>query len=252
MAPGESRYRILRTISDQGATEILEAVALGAGSFERRVVMKRARPEARSEDPEFVERFLDEARIASQLHHANVVSVLDFGVGEGGAPFLVMDFVDGLDVGALTKRGLAQGRPITPSIAVHVTREIAHGLAYAHAALDREGQPLGIVHRDIAPGNVLISWDGDVLLTDFGIARAHARATRTAVGRDQGHARLHGARADHWVGTSTCAPTCTGWARCCTGCSPGAAPRTAWTWRRVRGVSVSSTRPRLRRCSGWC
>ena len=84
MAPGESRYRILRTISDQGATEILEAVALGAGSFERRVVMKRARPEARSEDPEFVERFLDEARIASQLHHANVVSVLDFGVGEGG------------------------------------------------------------------------------------------------------------------------------------------------------------------------
>jgi serine/threonine protein kinase len=186
MAPGESRYRILRTISDQGATEILEAVALGAGSFERRVVMKRARPEARSEDPEFVERFLDEARIASQLHHANVVSVLDFGVGEGGAPFLVMDFVDGLDVGALTKRGLAQGRPITPSIAVHVTREIAHGLAYAHAALDREGQPLGIVHRDIAPGNVLISWDGDVLLTDFGIARAHARATRTAVGETKG------------------------------------------------------------------
>jgi serine/threonine-protein kinase len=186
MAPGESRYRILRTISDQGATEILEAVALGAGSFERRVVMKRARPEVRSEDPEFVERFLDEARIASQLHHANVVSVLDFGVGEGGAPFLVMDFVDGLDVGALTKRGLAQGRPITPSIAVHVTREIAHGLAYAHAAQDREGQPLGIVHRDIAPGNVLVSWDGDVLLTDFGIARAHARATRTAVGETKG------------------------------------------------------------------
>lgn len=186
MPPGESRYRILRTISDQGATEILEAVALGAGSFERRVVMKRARPEVRSEDPEFVERFLDEARIASQLHHANVVSVLDFGVGPDGAPFLVMDFVDGLDVGALTKRGQAQGRPITPSIAVHVTREIAHGLAYAHAALDREGQPLGIVHRDIAPGNVLVSWDGDVLLTDFGIARAHARATRTAVGETKG------------------------------------------------------------------
>lgn len=186
MAPGESRYRILRTISDQGATEILEAVALGAGSFERRVVMKRARPEVRSEDPEFVERFLDEARIASQLHHANVVSVLDFGVGDDGAPFLVMDFVDGLDVGALSKRGLAERRPMTPSIAVHVAREIAHGLAYAHAALGRDGQPLGIVHRDIAPGNVLVSWDGDVLLTDFGIARAHARATRTAVGETKG------------------------------------------------------------------
>ena len=164
--------------------EVFEGVALGAGGFRRRVAIKRMLRE-RSFDAAFGRMFLDEARIASQLHHANIVGVLDYGVSEG-LPFQVLDYVEGMDAGRLRERGAAMGAPLPVEVALYVVTQIAHALAYAHAAVDGDGQPLGIIHRDVSPGNILVSWSGDVKLTDFGIAFAKGRLETTIAGTTKG------------------------------------------------------------------
>jgi serine/threonine-protein kinase len=125
--------------------------------------------------------FLDEARIASHLHHANIVSVLDYGIADG-LPFQVLELVDGLDL----QSALALGKPLPPELALHVCTEVAYALSHAHGAHGPDGQPLGIVHRDVKPANILVSYDGDVKLGDFGIAFARDRLQRTEVGITKG------------------------------------------------------------------
>ncbi|MCA9707169.1 MAG: protein kinase, partial [Myxococcales bacterium] len=178
------RYRVLRPLGEGGMAEVLEAVAVGAEGFERRVAIKRLRPGC-EHDGGLVGMFLDEARIASRLHHANIVSVLDYGVVDG-LPFQVRELVDGLDAGKLWARGQERGQPLPLPLALHVGTTIAHALHHAHQARDGQGRPLGIVHRDVSPGNILISWDGDVLLADFGIAFAEQRSERTRTGVAKG------------------------------------------------------------------
>lgn len=157
--------------------EVFEAELVGELGFVRKVAIKRMLESAVA-DPVIAQRFLDEARIASRLHHANIVSVVDLGLLDG-LPFQVLELVDGIDTHQLLQR---TGGTIPLPAALAITAGVAHALDHAHTATDEHGVPFGIVHRDVKPSNVLVAWSGDVKLGDFGIAVAHDRAARTEAG----------------------------------------------------------------------
>jgi serine/threonine-protein kinase len=153
--------------------QVVEAVACGLDGFERRVAIKRLLPEHAGSD-ERRRMFFEEARIGSRLHHGGIVSIFDYGLIDG-SEFLAMDFVDGLDTLRAVKGASAEVVPMSEGIALHVVAEIGHALAYVHDLRDENGRVLGIVHRDVSPPNILLSWDGDVKLCDFGIALSARR-----------------------------------------------------------------------------
>jgi len=157
--------------------EVFEAELAGDLGFVRKVAIKRMLDSAAA-DPSCAKRFLDEAVIASRLHHANVISVVDLGLLDD-RPFQVLEYVDGIDAQHLLQRA---GGKLPLEIALAIASDVAHALDHAHTAVDADGLPLGIVHRDVKPSNVLLSWGGDVKLGDFGIATAHDRAATTEVG----------------------------------------------------------------------
>src|SRR3954468_22704706 len=177
--PRPGRYRILRKIADGGMAEIFLASQRGAEGFERPVVLKRIL-QALVADPQFRNMLIDEAHVAMSLTHSNIAQVLDLGHARGRY-FLVLEFVDGWDLNFLIKRVADAGFPIPPPIALYISAEVCRALSYAHAKT-RDGKALGIVHRDISPHNVLISEQGEVKLTDFGIAKAMGRRERTGAG----------------------------------------------------------------------
>ena len=164
--------------------EVFDAVATGASGFERRVAVKRMRAD-KTDEPAFLRMFLDEARIASRLHHGNIVSVIDYGVADG-EPFQVLEYVDGLNMTQLCKTARTRGIPVPAALALHVCAEVAHALEHAHSATDDEGRSLGIVHRDVSPANIMVSRSGDVKLTDFGIALGRDRSEQTEAGVTKG------------------------------------------------------------------
>ncbi|HEU4731557.1 MAG TPA: serine/threonine-protein kinase, partial [Kofleriaceae bacterium] len=164
-APRPVRYRLGRRIAAGGMGEVFLAEAVGEGAFSREVAVKRALPGRLESSPEAEAMFIEEARLSGLLSHPNVVSVLDFGRGEDGAPFLVMEYVDGVTLADLAKTG-----PIPYPLAIFVAGEMLSGLAHAHA-LPRPGRVRGMVHRDVTPHNVLLSWEGAVKIADFGIAK---------------------------------------------------------------------------------
>ncbi|HTJ44511.1 MAG TPA: protein kinase [Kofleriaceae bacterium] len=160
------RYRYGARIGGGGMAEVFRGTAVGAEGFERPVAIKRILPSV-SNDPRFAAMFVNEARISAMLHHPNIVQVLDFDRDEDGRLFLVMELVDGTDLATLMRRGRM---PV--EISAYVVREILKGLAHAHELADADGKVLRIVHRDVSPHNVLISSEGAVKLSDFGIAKA--------------------------------------------------------------------------------
>jgi serine/threonine-protein kinase len=177
--PTQGRYRIARKIADGGMAEIFLATQHGAEGFQRPVVLKRILS-ALLADPKFRNMMIDEAHVAMGLNHSNIVQVLDLGQSKGRY-FLVLEFVDGWDLHRILGRVRAAGLEIPPEIALYIIAEVCRALAYAHGRA-REGRPLGIVHRDVSPHNVLISEQGEVKLTDFGIAKALGRRERTGQG----------------------------------------------------------------------
>ena len=174
-----ARYRKLRKIADGGMAELFLAIQHGAEGFERRVVLKQILAPLLA-DPKFRNMLIDEAHVAMSLHHSNIAQVLDLGQWKGRT-FLVLELVDGWDLNRILARVRDSGVALPPELALYVCAEVCRALAYAHAQA-RDGSPLGIVHRDISPHNVLISEEGEVKLTDFGIAKAMGRREHTGQG----------------------------------------------------------------------
>jgi serine/threonine-protein kinase len=175
-----ARYRKLRKIADGGMAEIFLATQHGAEGFERRVVLKQILAPLLA-DPKFKHMIVDEAHVAMSLNHSNIVQVLDLGQSKGRY-YLVLELVDGWDLNQVITRMRKAEFPLPPELALYVGAEVCRALNFAHAQT-REGKPLGIVHRDVSPHNVLLSEHGAVKLTDFGIAKATVgRGERTGQG----------------------------------------------------------------------
>ena len=177
------RYRAVQKIADGGSAEVFLAEQQGAAGFKRLVVLKRIRPELYA-DAQYREMLIEEAQLSMSLHHSNLVEVLDVGEANGRY-FLVMELVDGWTLHQIMRRARDAGMPLPPELAVYIAGEICRALAYAHHRSEG-GQPLGIVHRDVCPNNVLVSMHAEVKLTDFGIAKARTRTTHTKVGMIKG------------------------------------------------------------------
>ena len=172
------KYVVRRKLAEGGMAEIYLAAALGPEGFEKDVVIKRVRP-GLGGDPEFVRMFIAEARVASRLNHANLVHIFDFDKHED-TYYLAMEYVRGHSLWELRRRCQERGVAIPPMLVAQIGMEIARGLAYAHR-LTENGQTLNLVHRDVTPHNVLLSFDGAVKLTDFGIAKAGSHATTSGM-----------------------------------------------------------------------
>jgi len=171
-------YELVRRLGRGGMAEVHLAIAHGASGFERRVAIKLIALE-RAGEPELERALIREATIAGTLHHRNLVAVLGLGVHDGSY-YVVMEYVDGRDLA----RHL--DGPVPEPLALHVLHELSLGLATLHAATSRTGLPLGLVHRDVGPANVLVSTTGDVKLGDFGIAKATALTDHTVAGARRG------------------------------------------------------------------
>ena len=184
MASPFGRYELLGSIASGGMASVHLARVTGEAGFERFVAVKRMLPTLESDDA-FVAMFLDEARLAAQIRHPNVVGVLDLDRHEA-EPFLVMEFVDGPSLNAVLKGLRSRNEALPLEIALRVTLDVLAGLHAAHELHDAAGHPLGLVHRDVSPANVLVGRDGVARLTDFGVARAEARLARTEVGELKG------------------------------------------------------------------
>ena len=172
------KYVVRRKLAEGGMAEIYLAAALGPEGFEKDVVIKRVRP-GLAGDPEFVRMFIAEARVASRLNHANLVHIFDFEKHED-TYYLAMEYVRGHSLWELRRRCQERGVAIPPMLVAQIGMEVARGLAYAHRLTDN-GQSSNLVHRDVTPHNVLLSFDGAVKLTDFGIAKAGGHATTSGM-----------------------------------------------------------------------
>jgi serine/threonine protein kinase len=163
------RYVLLEAIDRGGMAEVYRAVSHGPAGFQRQFVIKRIRKE-KAGSKDFVEMFVNEARISALLEHPNIVQVYDFGQVEGDY-FLAMEYLRGRNLLTVGRRVRSLTREVAPDLAAYVAREVARGLHYAHT-LTNTGKPLGIVHRDVSPSNIMLLRTGGVKLLDFGIARA--------------------------------------------------------------------------------
>lgn len=174
-------YDLLERVNVGGMAEVFRAVERTSG---RVVALKRILPGA-SEDDEFIEMFLDESRIASSLDHPNIAKIFDVGQ-LGSTHYLAIEYVNGKDLRTILDRARTAREPLPLEFVVYVIASVASGLDYAHQRRDSRGRPLNLVHRDVSPQNVLVSFDGDVKLIDFGIAKAAGRLTRTEAGSIKG------------------------------------------------------------------
>ena len=178
------RYELVARIGAGGMGEVYLARASGAAGFVKQVVIKRMLPHLESSEA-FVRRFIEEGKLLVQLRHAGIAQVLDMGQ-EGGAIFLAMEYVDGRDLRQALRLARASGELPSPDVVVALLWRVLEALDYAHSAKDDAGQPLGIIHRDVSPSNVMLSRSGEVKLVDFGIARAADRLGLSASGALQG------------------------------------------------------------------
>jgi len=174
------KYVLLDRIAIGGMAEIFKAKAAGLGGFEKLLAIKRLHPRY-SEDEDFIRMLVDEAKIAVQLNHMNICQIFDLGRHDD-LVYIAMELIEGRDLYRLLKRLAEQGRMMPVEASAFVAMEMLSALDYAHRKIDKDGVPLDIVHRDISPQNILLSWEGEVKLVDFGIAKATSRAFETQSG----------------------------------------------------------------------
>jgi serine/threonine-protein kinase len=177
-------YTLLHRIAAGGMAEIFRARRRGVAGFEKIIAVKRILPHL-SHDPEFVQRFVDEARVAAGLAHPNIVQIFDLG-RVGASYYIAMEYVHGADLRSVLRRLRDSGRRMSIALGALIACRVAAALEHAHRKAGADGRPLEIVHRDVSPPNILISFDGNVKLTDFGIARAAIRVAVTEKGALRG------------------------------------------------------------------
>jgi serine/threonine protein kinase len=169
-SPPQRKYRIERYLAEGGMGAIYIGKKIGAGGFEKEVVLKQLLPEF-TERPEFRDLFFREAKISASLDHVNIVRTFDL-VSSEDSLFIVMELVRGADLRTISWRARLKRKALSPAGVLHVAMEILAGLSYAHGRRAQNGAPLGIIHRDVSPSNILCSGQGEVKLSDFGIAKA--------------------------------------------------------------------------------
>lgn len=215
MQPG---YELIKKVAGGGMGEVFVARRTGMGNFEKRVALKLLLPHLVS-SPDLVQRFHEEARLAARMHHPNIVEIFDVGESEG-RPFIAMQLVDGVTLGKLVREAGRRGERLPLPIVRHIATGLCEALQYAHGLTDGKGKALHVVHRDVTPGNILISRNGAVLLADFGIARIRdgsmtqpgvfrGKAAYVAPEQVLGHARID-ARADIYSAALTLYEALTG------------------------------------------
>jgi len=166
----EFRYDITRKIFEGGMGIVYEAEQHGARDFVKRVAIKIIRPNFGSQKM-FMDNFVGEAKLVADLIHTNIVQTYHLGETNGLA-FIAMELIRGVNLEQFTHQLAEKKRPLSKELAVFITSRVARGLAYAHNKTDKDGRPMGIVHRDVSFKNIMIAFEGDVKLTDFGIAKA--------------------------------------------------------------------------------
>jgi eukaryotic-like serine/threonine-protein kinase len=166
----EFQYEITRKLSEGGMGMVYEAEQRGTRGFSKRVAIKVVRQNFANQ-PMFIENFIGEAKLVSDLIHTNIVQTYHLGEARG-IYFIAMELIRGVNLEQFTQQLSDKQKQLPAELAVFITSRIARGLAYAHAKSDKDGKPLGIVHRDVSFKNIMIAFEGDVKLTDFGIAKA--------------------------------------------------------------------------------
>lgn len=174
------RYQLTRLLARGGMAEVYLAVLSGAAGFEKRIALKKILP-IYTDLEEFTRLFQDEARISVTLNHSNIVQVFDFGVHHG-EHYLAMEYIDGPDLEKVLMGARKLGRQLAIDTVLYIAMRVASALEYAHSRVDDQGRSLDLVHRDVSPPNVLLSVQGEVKLTDFGVARYQARLSKSRPG----------------------------------------------------------------------
>jgi serine/threonine protein kinase len=174
------KYRLIAELGQGGMATVYLAVALGQSGFRKLAVVKLLRPEI-AVDQEFVQMFLDEAKLCARLSHPNIVHTYDVGVDEVGH-LMAMEYLDGVSLHAAVAKLARNGGPLKFPLQCKVLLDVVEGLRYAHELKDYDGRSLEIVHRDVTPHNIFVTYDGQVKLLDFGIAKAATSSVRTATG----------------------------------------------------------------------
>lgn len=171
---------MLHRIATGGMAEVWLARSSSIGGFEKLLAIKRMHPRL-SSNQSFISMFIDEAKLTVSLSHPNIVQIFDFGRVDDDY-FMAMEFVEGVDLSTLAKRCRRRGNPLPVDCTVLIMKEVFEGLAYAHTRRDRTGREAGIVHRDISPQNVLVSFEGNIKVSDFGIAKARSEMKESQEG----------------------------------------------------------------------
>jgi len=177
-------YSLEKRIGLGGMAEVWMARRKGVEGFEKRVAIKKILPQP-AENQDFVDMFIDEAKLAAQLNHKNITHIYDLGKVDDDY-FIAMEYVEGQNLRHLLEAGRKREKPLPAGLALYIASRIADALDYAHRSKDFNNTELGLVHRDVSPHNVLISYEGDIKLCDFGIAKAVSKISTTQMGALKG------------------------------------------------------------------
>ena len=179
------QYELLEKIASGGMADVFRARRSGVEGFQKTVAIKKILPHIADND-EFITMFADEAKLAAELNHPNIVHIYDLGKIQAGGYFIAMEYVEGTDLRSILRAGRKVALPMPVPLAVYVASKVASALDYAHRRRDARGEELHIVHRDVSPQNILISHEGEIKLCDFGIAKADRKVSQTESGSLKG------------------------------------------------------------------
>ena len=179
------RFELVAKVGHGGMADVFLGVAGGTAGFRKLTVVKRMHPEL-LEEGDFMEMFLDEARLAARLNHQNIVQTQEVDTAADGVPYIAMEFLEGQSLDKVIREALRKQKPLPLSMVVPLIAGVLDALSYAHTLTDYDGSPLGVVHRDVSPSNLFVTYDGTSKLLDFGIAKAATQVTETQTGQIKG------------------------------------------------------------------